>query len=183
MLEQALPVLVELARGSKKEKLPPHVVEDRMNKIEELRAMIMDVPDGVHPGTRRPGGPFVGGSGAGGEITIDSTKVDERQHTADYYKHTEETAAFQAEWDEARQRQDVQLDNIETGLGTLKEIGLAMNEELQACGQDAWGGYWGSDCTAAPVRCLPAVTAGHNPHDGPPHPPSPRPFTRSGMTC
>lgn len=28
-------------------------------------------------------------------------------------------------------RQDAQLDNIETGLGQLKEIGAAMNEELQ----------------------------------------------------
>lgn len=35
------------------------------------------------------------------------------------------------EWDEAKARQDAQLDNIEAGVGQLKEIGAAMNEELQ----------------------------------------------------
>ena len=35
------------------------------------------------------------------------------------------------EWSEAKARQDQQLEGIETGLGHLKEIGAAMNEELQ----------------------------------------------------
>lgn len=35
------------------------------------------------------------------------------------------------EWEETKQRQDQQLEHIETGLGHLKEIGEAMNEELQ----------------------------------------------------
>jgi hypothetical protein len=35
------------------------------------------------------------------------------------------------EWEETKARQDQQLENIETGLGHLKEIGGAMNEELQ----------------------------------------------------
>lgn len=35
------------------------------------------------------------------------------------------------EWDEAKARQDQQLESIETGLGHLKEIGAAMNDELQ----------------------------------------------------
>lgn len=132
MLEQGLPLLMQLARGEKKQKLSPSAVEDRMRKIEELRDMIEDVPDGVHQGgTRRPGRSFMGGAGVGGEITIDASKMDGRQTNADYYKHTEETAAFQNEWEVAKQQQDPQLDNIEAGLGTLKEIGAAMNEELQ----------------------------------------------------
>ncbi len=35
------------------------------------------------------------------------------------------------EWSEAKARQDQQLESIETGLGHLKEIGAAMNDELQ----------------------------------------------------
>jgi len=35
------------------------------------------------------------------------------------------------EFEEAKVRQDQQLESIETGLGHLKEIGAAMNEELQ----------------------------------------------------
>lgn len=35
------------------------------------------------------------------------------------------------EWAAAKSRQDQQLESIETGLGQLKEIGAAMNEELQ----------------------------------------------------
>lgn len=35
------------------------------------------------------------------------------------------------EWTDTKARQDQQLENIEAGLGHLKEIGGAMNEELQ----------------------------------------------------
>lgn len=145
LLEQGLPLLVQLARGEKRQKLPPNAVEDRMNKIEELRGMIEDIPDGVHPGgARRPGRQFMGGGGAGGEITIDASKMDGRQTNADYYKHTEETAAFQNEWEQAKSRQDLQLESIEAGLGTLKEIGAAMNEELQVgAGAEAFSGAEG----------------------------------------
>ncbi len=41
------------------------------------------------------------------------------QH-ADYYTHTDDTRAFQQEFEMAKQRQDKQLENIEKGLGTLK---------------------------------------------------------------
>ncbi len=41
------------------------------------------------------------------------------------------SALLHQEWAEAKSRQDQQLESIETGLGQLKEIGAAMNEELQ----------------------------------------------------
>lgn len=133
--------------------------------------------------------PFTNGSPArgGGEVTINAADMDGRITSSDYYKHTDETRAFQQacrgramgatedswragrlnvigawcnrtlgrchlqcgrdraclimlgslsarspqEWDEARARQDQQLESIETGLGHLKEIGAAMNDELQ----------------------------------------------------
>ena len=56
--------------------------------------------------------------------------LDGRYQSADYYTHTDETRAFQAEAQDARERQDAQLEHIETGLGALKEIGGAMGEEL-----------------------------------------------------
>lgn len=39
---------------------------------------------------------------------------------AGYYTHTDETQAFQQEFEMAKQRQDRQLENIEKGLSTLK---------------------------------------------------------------
>lgn len=43
--------------------------------------------------------------------------------------HTSSHARLQ-EWEESKARQDQQLENIETGLGQLKEIGAAMGDEL-----------------------------------------------------
>ena len=68
--------------------------------------------------------------GARGEISVSPMDLDSRYQSADYYTHTDETRAFQAEAQEARERQDAQLEHIETGLGALKEIGGAMGEEL-----------------------------------------------------
>ena len=64
-------------------------------------------------------------------MTVNPADMDGRYQSADYYTHTDATRAFDQEWQETKARQDQQLDNIETGLGTLKEIGGAMNEELQ----------------------------------------------------
>lgn len=104
-------------------------------QIDELQVAIEDIPDGAHP-SRRPQRTFNGAPGSkSGEITIDISKVDGRMTNADYYKHSEETQAFQSEWDEAKKRQDQQLQSIEAGLGTLKEIGgLAWG----------WGQVWAS---------------------------------------
>ena len=72
-----------------------------------------------------------GASPGRGEVTVNPVDLDGRYQSADYYTHTDATRAFDQEWQETKARQDQQLDNIETGLGTLKEIGSAMNEELQ----------------------------------------------------
>ena len=58
-----------------------------------------------------------------GEITLNGSGMDGRMQHADYYTHTEETKAFQQEFELAKQRQDQQLENIEKGLATLKGAG------------------------------------------------------------
>ena len=60
------------------------------------------------------------GSGKRGEITVNGSAMDGRMQHADYYTHTDDTRAFQQEFEMAKQRQDKQLENIEKGLSTLK---------------------------------------------------------------
>ena len=69
--------------------------------------------------------------------------MDGRTGTAEYYTHTEETRAFQQEFELAKQRQDAQLENIEKGLATLKgaaihgrwkPLCLCMEDKLRARG-------------------------------------------------
>lgn len=48
--------------------------------------------------------------------------MDGRYQQADYYKHTDETRAFQQEFEMAKQRQDRQLESIEKGLNTLRGV-------------------------------------------------------------
>ena len=56
----------------------------------------------------------------GGEITIDPSRMDGRFEGSDYYTHNDETRAFQTEYEQAKRRQDLQLESIEKGIGTLK---------------------------------------------------------------
>lgn len=130
LLEQAIPLLEKMAKKGKG--LTPEKIQARLAQVDELRQSVEGISDGVHS-ARKPQRPFTNGSPArgGGEVTIDATEMDGRYTSTDYYKHTDETRAFQQEWDEAKARQDQQLESIETGLGHLKEIGAAMNDELQ----------------------------------------------------
>lgn len=129
LLEQAIPLLEKMARKGKG--LTPERIAARQAQVAELKQTIEDISDGVHS-ARKPQRPFGHGSpGKGGEITINATQADGRFESQDYYTHTDQTRAFQQEWAAAKSRQDQQLESIETGLGQLKEIGAAMNEELQ----------------------------------------------------
>ncbi|KAL4450041.1 hypothetical protein ABPG77_010710 [Micractinium sp. CCAP 211/92] len=130
LLEQAIPLLEKMAKKGKG--LTPEKIQGRLAQVEELRQSVEGISDGVNVSARKPQRPFTNGSSArGGEVTIDATDMDGRYTSSDYYQHTDETRAFQQEWSEAKARQDQQLESIETGLGHLKEIGAAMNDELQ----------------------------------------------------
>lgn len=56
------------------------------------------------------------------EITVNGNSMDGRISSPEYYTHTEESRAFQQEFELAKQRQDLQLENIERGLNTLKGV-------------------------------------------------------------
>ncbi|PSC72240.1 Qc-SNARE SYP7-family [Micractinium conductrix] len=128
LLEQAIPLLEKMAKKGKGQ--TPEKIQARLGLVEELRQSIEAVADGV-TSARKPQRAFTGSPARGGELTINPAEVDGRSGSTDYYKHTDDTRAFQQEWSEAKARQDQQLEGIETGLGHLKEIGAAMNEELQ----------------------------------------------------
>lgn len=128
LLEQAVPLLEKMAKKGKG--LTPEKIQSRQTLVAELRETIEGIADGVQS-ARKPQRAFNGSTPGRGEVAINAADLDGRYESADYYKHTDETRAFQQEFTDAKQRQDQQLDGIETGLGHLKEIGAAMNEELQ----------------------------------------------------
>ncbi|GAB4818942.1 hypothetical protein N2152v2_005988 [Parachlorella kessleri] len=131
LLEDAVPKLEKLVKKGKG--LSTERIQERLQKLDELRAAIDDVPDGVHI-NRKPQRAYANGasgSGKRGEITVNGSAMDGRMQHADYYTHTDDTRAFQQEFEMAKQRQDKQLENIEKGLGTLKDIGEVMGETLK----------------------------------------------------
>mmetsp|Transcript_7729 Transcript_7729/g.27161 ORF Transcript_7729/g.27161 Transcript_7729/m.27161 type:complete len:286 (-) Transcript_7729:148-1005(-) len=109
--------------------------EQRREQVAMIEAAIDEIPDGVHTQRRdkgkRPvphveisidaitGDPVQGGSGvsAGQQLGLDM-------------EHTEQSLAFREEFEEAKRRQDVGLDEISKGLGVLKNIAGQMDEEI-----------------------------------------------------
>lgn len=55
-------------------------------------------------------------------MTINPMKLDGRMQDESYYQHTDATAAFASEAERAARRQDMALERIENGLGTLKGV-------------------------------------------------------------
>ncbi|KAK9800875.1 hypothetical protein WJX73_004063 [Symbiochloris irregularis] len=133
LLEVELPKLEKLVR---KGKTTPEIIADREKKVVQVREAINGVADGIHA-ARKPGqigaGPTRLGRGQKGPaINIDVTSVsDHRRDNADFYSHTHETRAFQAENEAAAKRTDKALDEVEKGIGTLKGIGEAIGETLK----------------------------------------------------
>lgn len=131
MLEDTVPKLEKLVKKGKgvtKEK-----AEERIYKIKELLQAIDDIPDGTNT-TRKPHRAYGNGASTSfsrHEITVNGNSMDGRISSPEYYTHTEESRAFQQEFELAKQRQDLQLENIERGLNTLKDIGEVMGETLQ----------------------------------------------------
>lgn len=133
LVQDALPRLEKLVRtkGSTTED-----IQDRLSKIEEIQASIDTIFDG-NATLRRPQR-LMSAHGAGsslqsaGEIHIDTSNLESQLASGKaLYSHTEETLEFKNEWEVAKARQDERLEGIEKGIGTLKELGIAMGEEVQ----------------------------------------------------
>lgn len=117
------------------------LIDDRLSKLDEINDAVDDIVDGTAASMRRPTrlmSTTTNGAGPSrtlGNIQINSSGLGSSQLSSEQYKemytHTEETQAFQGEWDEAKVQQDERLERIETGLGTLKDLGVAMGEEIE----------------------------------------------------
>ncbi|KAA6429691.1 MAG: Qc-SNARE SYP7-family [Trebouxia sp. A1-2] len=140
LLETDVPKLEKLIRKGKN--VTKTVIDDRMAKVKQVRDGIAEIPDGVH-GPRKPGRALtqiclmvqLGGTGripAGATATIELSGPDARvTNNPGYYQHSAESKALANDWQVAKKKQDLHLDNIEKGLSTLKGIGEAMGETLK----------------------------------------------------
>lgn len=130
LLETDVPKLEKLIRKGKN--LTKTVIDDRMAKVKKIRDGIADIPDGVH-GPRKP--TRLGGTSripAGATASIELSGPDARaMNNPAYYQHSAESKALVDDWQVAKKKQDLHLDNIEKGLSTLKGIGEAMGETLK----------------------------------------------------
>ncbi|KAL3142916.1 hypothetical protein ABBQ38_003203 [Trebouxia sp. C0009 RCD-2024] len=130
LLETDVPKLEKLLRKGKN--VTKTVIDDRMAKVKQIRDGIADIPDGVH-GPRKP--TRLGGTGripAGATASIELSGPDARAtNNPGYYQHSAESKALADDWQVAKRKQDLHLDNIEKGLSTLKGIGEAMGETLK----------------------------------------------------
>jgi SYP7 family syntaxin len=113
-----------------KKGLSADALDERREQYEEAQTAVDAIEDGLGASTTKgpnrsmrmtPSG--TNGSFARelkGSLTFDGA-----------YEHTEETREFVKQATMAQERQDLQLENIERGVETLKEIGTAMGDELQ----------------------------------------------------
>jgi hypothetical protein len=115
-----------------------HLIDDRLSKLDEINDAVDDIVDGTAASKRRPTR-LMSTNGAGpsrtlGDIQINPSGLGSQLSSEQYkemYTHNEETQAFQDEWNGAKAQQDERLERIETGLGTLKDLGVAMGEEIE----------------------------------------------------
>eukprot|EP00238_Polyblepharides_amylifera_P008032 CAMPEP_0196580358 /NCGR_PEP_ID=MMETSP1081-20130531/28582_1 /TAXON_ID=36882 /ORGANISM="Pyramimonas amylifera, Strain CCMP720" /LENGTH=269 /DNA_ID=CAMNT_0041900207 /DNA_START=95 /DNA_END=902 /DNA_ORIENTATION=+ len=141
-----LPMLIKLARKKDKSKAPDvagpssgatkpskgistEELEDRHNRIAELEANLLAIPDGVHIPAAAPKGKAKVVSSSH-EIRLDIINEGGLGRDATYYQSTEQSRAFRQEYELAKRRQDDDLDDISRGLGKLKDLANNMDEEL-----------------------------------------------------
>lgn len=128
LYEHDLPMLAKLVR---QKGIPLQVEQERLERLDEVRKAIEDIPDGMQGSATKPQRAFSSNNRAHvGSVTINTAGMSGQLSSPGMYQHTQETSEFTREFSAAKDRQDVHLDNIERGLSTLKEIGSAMQEEL-----------------------------------------------------
>lgn len=106
-------------------------IEERRERYEEVQREVDAVDDGLGSAVKSPSRILTSPSFDGGR---NGSSVKELKGSLTYdgaYTHTAETQKFVKDVAVAQERQDMQLENIERGVSTLKEIGTAMGEELE----------------------------------------------------
>ena len=124
-LKAQLPDLVKLSK-KKARKLPPEDKAKRAEKIAALEAALDEVPDGTaHERKRRE--KLIS---AAGPITL-NVDVSTMQLQPMSMDHSKESESFAQEFKLSKAKQDEGLDVISKGLRTLKDMGIAMSDELK----------------------------------------------------
>jgi hypothetical protein len=125
--------VTELYPLIKKKGLSQDELEEREARFQEVQEAVANIDDGTgNNGVRKPTRELSMGRssslrmGYSGNGTLSGSLSYEGA-----YEHTDETLKFVKDASVARERQDAQLENIERGVDTLKEIGAAMGEELE----------------------------------------------------
>lgn len=128
LLQQEVEILQQMIQ---KKGLSSEDLEERRERFEEVQREVDAVDDGLGSGVKSPNrmltSPSINGSHNG-------SSMKELKGSLNYdgaYTHTTETQKFVKDAAAAQERQDMQLENIERGVSTLKEIGTAMGEELE----------------------------------------------------
>ena len=130
VLEKQVPKLEKAAR-KKAKGVTKELVTERLEEIAALAREVEDVPDGVSSGASRRADSKGKGKAADGSVTIDASDIEAAmEHNPAYMEHTEETQAFSDEVEQAKARQDLQLDEISAGLSTLRTMADDMAEEI-----------------------------------------------------
>ena len=128
-LREELPKLRKLM--SKKSKgVTDEMRAEREQEVADFEYKIECVPDGV---TKAPPPPpprlSEGGGGAARHVTLDMASMAE--NPTFNMEHTEESRAFNKEFEKSKKIQDEGLDEISKGLRVLKNLGGEMDEEIK----------------------------------------------------
>lgn len=115
-----------------KKGLSAEQLDERRAQYEEVQGEVDKIDDGLGSAAKSPVMRSLTTPSPGGRAGAAGT-VRELKGSLTYdgaYQHTEESKAFVKEAAIAQERQDLQLESIERGVGTLKELGLAMGDEV-----------------------------------------------------
>jgi hypothetical protein len=132
LLLEELPALQRLVRTGKP---TPEVEQERLERLEEAQQAVEDLGDGNQAGASLRPQREISAMGASTSysrdrpIVLDASTLSAGDPSA--YQHTAATDQFVRDVNVSQSRQDIALDNIERGLSTLKDLGGAMNEELE----------------------------------------------------
>lgn len=132
LLQRRVEGLYKKARKGKN--LSNALLGERLEVIQSLVTRVKGIPDGV----RTQGGgsssrPDEGKKGSQKPVSPSYTRVEiPKDARPELYQHTQETKAFEQDWDAAKVRQDQALERIEQGVGVLGNLAKDMNQELVA---------------------------------------------------
>lgn len=125
---EALQKKVKKGKGLNKQ-----IIAERNEKIKEVIDKIYAVPDGMSIApTRRPQKYGEGKKGSkANPVFINTEGASGGMHSNPlYYQHTEQTQAFEKEWEASKVKQDQQLGRIEVGVDELGDMARNIGEEL-----------------------------------------------------